>query len=92
VKLCVFERLERHNVADLLRAGLAVTVNSDDPAYFGGYVNDNLVRVFEALPELGAREAYAVLRNSFEGAFVDDSERASWIAKLDAVFAEAARG
>jgi len=87
VKLCVFDRLERHNLAELLAAGLAVTVNSDDPAYFGGYVNDNLVQVFEALPALGSREAYAILRNSFEGAFVDDDDRRLWIEELDTVFA-----
>jgi adenosine deaminase len=87
VKLRVFDRLERHNLAALLAAGLAVTVNSDDPAYFGGYVNDNLVQVFEALPALGPREAYAILRNGFEGAFVDSDDRRLWIGELDTVFA-----
>jgi adenosine deaminase len=86
VKLRVFDRLEAHNLPALLAAGLAVTVNSDDPAYFGGYVNDNLVQTFEALPALGAREAYAVLRNGFEGAFVADDEKRRWIERLDAVF------
>jgi adenosine deaminase len=86
IKLCVFDRLERHNLPALLAAGLAATVNSDDPAYFGGYVNDNLVQTFEALPALGAREAYQVLRNSIEGAFVDDEDKALWIGELDTVF------
>jgi adenosine deaminase len=86
IKLCVFDRLERHNLPALLAAGLAATVNSDDPAYFGGYVNDNLVQTFEALPDLGAREAYQVLRNSIEGAFVDDEDKALWIEELDTVF------
>jgi adenosine deaminase len=86
IKLCVFDRLERHNLPALLAAGLAATINSDDPAYFGGYVNDNLVQTFEALPALGAREAYQVLRNSIEGAFVDDEDKALWIGELDAVF------
>jgi adenosine deaminase len=91
VKLRVFERLDRHNLAELLDAGLAVTVNSDDPAYFGGYVNDNLVQLFEALPALGPREAYTLLRNSFEGAFVDAHDRARWIEQLDAAFAAEVR-
>ena len=90
VKLRVFDGLERHNLGELLAAGLVATVNSDDPAYFGGYVNDNLVQVFEALPALGAREAYAVLRNGFEGAFIDDVDRRRWIGQLDAAFAEPA--
>jgi adenosine deaminase len=87
VKLRVFDRLEHHNLPALLAAGLAVMVNSDDPAYFGGYVNDNLVQVFEALPGLGPREAYAVLRNGFEGSFVDDDDRRLWIEELDTLFA-----
>jgi adenosine deaminase len=86
VKLCVFDGLEQHNLPELLAANLAVTVNSDDPAYFGGYVNDNLVQLFEALPTLGPREAYALLRNSFEGAFVTEDERRLWIEELDIVF------
>jgi adenosine deaminase len=87
VKLCVFDSLARHNIPALLAAGLCVTVNSDDPAYFGGYLNDNLVQLFESLPQLTALDAYTVLRNSFEGSFVDDEDRALWIAELDSVFA-----
>ncbi len=87
VKLCVFDALHRHTVPELLAAGLCVTINSDDPAYFGGYLNDNLVQLFTALPQLGARAAYQVLRNSFEAAFVDDEDKALWIEELDSVFA-----
>jgi adenosine deaminase len=87
VKLCVFDQLDRHNIPALLAAGLCVTVNSDDPAYFGGYLNDNLVQLFEALPQLTARDAYTVLRNSFEASFVDDEDKALWIEELDSVFA-----
>ena len=87
VKLRVFDTLHRHNVPELLAAGLCVTINSDDPAYFGGYLNDNLVQLFESLPQMGAREAYQVLRNSFEGSFVDDEDKALWIEELDSVFA-----
>ncbi len=90
VRLRVFDRLAAHNLPALLAAGLVATVNSDDPAYFGGYVNDNLVGCFEALPQLGAREAYALLRNSFEASFATESQRQHWIAELDAAFIAAA--
>jgi adenosine deaminase len=87
VKLCVFDDLGHHNIPALLAAGLCVTINSDDPAYFGGYVNDNFVQLFESLPSLTARDAYAMLRNSFEGSFVEDEDKGLWIEELDTVFA-----
>jgi adenosine deaminase len=87
VKLCVFEGLQRHNVPELLAAGLCVTINSDDPAYFGGYLNDNLVQLFESLPQLGPRDAYRMLRNSLEASFVDDEDKTLWIEELDSIFA-----
>jgi adenosine deaminase len=86
VKLCVFDDLRAHNVPALLAAGLCVTINSDDPAYFGGYLNENLVQLFEALPELGEDEAYQLLRNSLEASFADEADKALWIEELDAVF------
>jgi adenine deaminase len=87
VKLCVFDDLGKHNIPALLEAGLRVTVNSDDPAYFGGYLNDNFVQLFESLPQLSARDAYTMLRNSIEGSFVDDEDKDLWIEELDSVFA-----
>jgi adenine deaminase len=87
VKLRVFDELARHNIPALLAAGLRVTVNSDDPAYFGGYLNDNLVQLFESLPQLTARDAYTMLRNSVEASFVDEEDQALWIEELDSVFA-----
>jgi len=87
VKLCVFDELGKHNIPALLAAGLRVTVNSDDPAYFGGYLNDNFVQLFESLPQLTARDAYTMLRNSIEGSFVDDEDKDLWIEELDSVFA-----
>ena len=89
VKLKVFERLDDHNVPALLAEGLCVTINSDDPAYFGGYLNDNLVQLFESLPQLGMRDAHALLRNSFEASFAVEEDKALWIEELDAVFASA---
>jgi adenosine deaminase len=91
VKLRVFDTLAGHNLPALLEAGLAATVNSDDPAYFGGYLNDNLVQTFAALPALGARQAYALARNSFEAAFASAEDKARWIAALDTHFVQAAR-
>ena len=87
LKLRVFERLADHNLADLLRAGIKATINSDDPAYFGGYVNDNFVATFEALPQLGAADAYTLAKNSFEASFVDAAAKAAMTARLDAAFA-----
>ncbi len=86
VKLRVFDTLGAHNIAHLLEAGLCVTVNSDDPAYFGGYLNDNLARLFEALPQLDSRAAYQLLRNSFEACFASEEDQQLWIGELDAVF------
>jgi len=60
--------------------------NSDDPAYFGGYLNQNFIETFAALPELGASEAYLLARNSFEASFVDQPMKDGWISRLDAVF------
>jgi adenine deaminase len=90
VKLCVFPTLAEHNLPALLAAGLCVTLNSDDPAYFGGYLNQNFVETFDALPALGAREAYALARNSFEASFAAPEQKARWIGELDACFAAAA--
>jgi adenine deaminase len=90
VKLRVFPDLAQHNLPDLLRAGLCVTVNSDDPAYFGGYLNQNFVELFRAQPRLGARQAWQLAANSFEASFVDDSTRAGWRLALDTLFREAA--
>ncbi|HSB23551.1 MAG TPA: adenosine deaminase [Burkholderiaceae bacterium] len=91
VKLCVFKTMAEHSLATLLDAGLVATVNSDDPAYFGGYVNDNYLAVFEALPQLGARQAWQLARNSIDASFTNEAHKARWRAALDATFSEAAR-
>ncbi|MBP6903426.1 MAG: adenosine deaminase [Burkholderiaceae bacterium] len=90
IKLCVFRHMAYHPMPALLQLGLKATVNSDDPAYFGGYLNDNFIALFEALPLLGAREAYALLRNSFEASFAAPAAKGGWIAALDAAFRAAA--
>jgi len=87
VKLCVFKTMADHNLPALLAAGLCATVNSDDPAYFGGYMNDNFIATFDALPELGAAQAYTLARNSFEASFAPSADKARWVTALDAAFA-----
>jgi adenosine deaminase len=89
VKLCVYGTMADHNVATLLADGLCVTVNSDDPAYFGGYMNQNFLETFAALPQLGARQAHELAANSFEASFVDDARKQAWRTELDRVFAAA---
>ncbi|WP_051647054.1 adenosine deaminase [Paracidovorax oryzae] len=85
-KLCVFPDLADHNIQALLDAGLAATVNSDDPAYFGGYLNTNFVRLFEAVPTLTAAHAYQLASNSFEASFVPDADKQAWQRALRAYF------
>jgi len=86
LKLCVFPALADHNLKTLLDAGLAVTVNSDDPAYFGGYMNDNFVQLFAATG-MTAQHAYQLARNSFEGSFLSAAEKQAHVDRLDAVVA-----
>ena len=86
LKLCVFPDLASHTLGQLLAAGIAATVNSDDPAYFGGYMNDNFTQTFAALP-LGAVEAYTLARNSFEASFIEPSAKQAFISQLDESFA-----
>ena len=90
VKLCVYPTMAQHQLPALLAAGLCATVNSDDPAYFGGYMNANFLATFEALPQLGAREAHLLAANSFEASFVDESAKSVWRAELDRCFAAVA--
>ena len=87
VKLCVFGTMAEHNLGQLLAAGLVATVNSDDPAYFGGYLNQNYLEAFAALPQLDAGHAYTLARNSFEASFASDADKARWVARLDETFA-----
>ncbi len=86
LKLCVFPDLASHNLRQLLDAGLAATVNSDDPAYFGGYMNENFTQTFAA-GGLTEQHAYLLARNSFEASFVNDSVKAQHIDQLNRTFA-----
>ena len=85
LKLCVFPDLASHTLGQLLSAGIAATVNSDDPAYFGGYMNDNFLQTFAATG-MTAQHAYQLARNSFEASFLDESAKRRHIDKLNAVF------
>ena len=85
LKLCVIKDLADHNLPRLLAAGLKVMINSDDPAYFGGYVNENYTQLFAATG-MGAPEAYQLARNSLEASFASEAQKQEWIAGLDEVF------
>jgi adenosine deaminase len=82
VKLRVFPDLSRHNLKQLLAAGLCATVNSDDPAYFGGYVNDNFIAVQEAL-NLSRDEVCRLASNSFRASFLGEADKQRFCAAVD---------
>ena len=88
VKLCVFEDMRQHNVVELLQRGLCVTLNSDDPAYFGGYINDNFLALAAAHPL--SREALAQFSfNAIEASFADAERKQQLEANLRAFLAQA---
>ena len=82
VRLKVVPRLEVHPLRAMLEANLLVTVNSDDPPYFGGYVSENLVECQKALG-LGKEEIVGLVRNGFEAAFISAEERGRYLAAVD---------
>lgn len=81
LKLCVVDDMADHNIRRLLQQGVHVTVNSDDPSYFGGYMNDNFIAIAEAL-DLSNDELKQLVVNSFEASFIDDADKEQWIAKI----------
>lgn len=83
VRLRVFDSLADHNLAALLGEGLCATVNSDDPAYFGGYINRNFRETFAALPALSAQAAWQLASNSFAASFAGAADKARWQRDLD---------
>ncbi|MDE2413736.1 MAG: adenosine deaminase [Comamonadaceae bacterium] len=91
-KLRVFPDLSKHNLKLLLDAGLVATVNSDDPAYFGGYINDNFNQTFAALPALTAQDAWQLASNSFEASFATAADKRAWQGQLDECFERHATG
>ena len=84
LKLCVVGDMTDHPLRRMMQAGLKVTVNSDDPSYFGGYVNDNFYAV-QRLLGLEPREIISLARNSLEAAYMSDNRRSALTAELEAV-------
>ncbi|MDD3786437.1 MAG: adenosine deaminase [Hydrogenophaga sp.] len=88
LKLCVVRDLREHPLKRMLDAGLCVTINSDDPAYFGGYMNANFVQTTEAL-QLTREDVIALAKNSFEASFIDAAQRQAFVAEVNRVAAAA---
>ena len=85
LKLRVFPTLAQHTLKRMLDAGIMATVNSDDPAYFGGYINENFTQTFAALGMTSAH-AYQLARNSFDASFIDASLRSQYVQRLEEAF------
>lgn len=81
LKLHVVQDMAEHNIRRLLQQGVHVTVNSDDPSYFGGYMNDNFIAITEAL-DLTEDELKQLAINSFEASFISDAEKQAWKNKI----------
>jgi adenosine deaminase len=87
VRLCTVDKLDAHPLRRLLEAGVKVTINSDDPAYFGGYLHENYRATADAL-RLTKAELAEIAANSFRGAFMAEGEKAAWLARVDAYVQE----
>ncbi|HEX8225231.1 MAG TPA: adenosine deaminase [Allosphingosinicella sp.] len=87
LKLCVVGDMADHPIDQMLREGLKATINSDDPAYFGGYINDNY-RAATAARSLDRDQLATLARNSFEGSFLDEADKAAQIERLEAYLAQ----
>ena len=85
IKLRVFDSLKQHSIGRMLDGGIAATINSDDPAYFGGYINQNFTQTFAALG-LCAQHAWQLAANSVNASFIDDSQKRRHREQLDAYF------
>ncbi|OLF35732.1 adenosine deaminase [Psychrobacter sp. C 20.9] len=84
IELRVFDNYKEHNIKALLDYGLNISVNSDDPAYFKGYVNQNFVNLHENLP-ITEEDVITLVKNSFRSAFISDELKEDYLAKVDAV-------
>ena len=84
VRLCVVEDMAAHPLRRMMDLGLFVTINSDDPAYFGGYVNENYAAVQDGLG-LSRADLAALARNSFEASFLEPEAKRALVAEVDAV-------
>ena len=86
VKLRVFDSIQDHNLKRMLELGLRVTVNSDDPAYFGGYMDENFEAVRKGL-SLSREDVYRLAKNSFQASFLDAAKKQQLLKELDDYFA-----
>ncbi|WP_202742857.1 adenosine deaminase [Acinetobacter calcoaceticus] len=84
LKLCVVKDMKDHNIRRLLQKGVNVTVNSDDPSYFGGYMNDNFFAIQQAL-DLSNDELKQLAVNSFEASFISDEEKQKWVTEIQKI-------
>ena len=82
VKLCIFKKLEDHNLKKLLDEDLMIMINSDDPAYFGGYLNTNLIECQRAL-NLSIEEVKKLIKNSFKSSFLNNKKKKKWIDQVN---------
>ncbi len=89
IRLCVFKDMTEHTLGKLLAQGAKVTLNSDDPAYFGGYLNDN-IRAVQAAFQFDAATWKQLAKNSFEASFASEAEKAGWVERLEVWFAPVA--
>jgi adenosine deaminase len=79
----VFERMQDHNLKRLLDQGLCITINSDDPAYFGGYLLENYTATQSAL-DLQPEDIVLLAKNSFAASFLPDAQKQTWMSRIDA--------
>ena len=84
LKLCVIDDMQQHNIKRLLDQGVNVMVNSDDPAYFGGYMNDNFYAITDAL-DLSSQDIRQLASNSFQASFLPESEKTEWMKKVASI-------
>ena len=85
IRLCVFKDMTEHTLGKLLVQGAKVTLNSDDPAYFGGYLNDN-IRAVQAAFQFDAATWKQLAKNSFEASFASEAEKAGWVERVEVWF------
>ena len=87
LKLRVVDNMQSHNLRRMLRQGVCVTVNSDDPAYFGGYINENFTVLIEALA-LNKADIVQLCRHSFSASWLPEAEKQRRYTEIEAIAAQ----
>lgn len=85
IKLCNVDKIENHPIKKMLDLGIKATVNSDDPAYFGGYMTENFAAITNAL-DLSKQEIYTLVKNSFEASFISEEKKTNYINRLNVFY------